>query len=124
MPRWAIALLGLGCLAGCGSDLSEVTGTVEYNGKPLPRGVIWFDPAPDHPDRPPQGFAYITDGKFTSMENGRGVRSGAYTVRVEGFDGKPGNELPLGKPLFTKFQTKQDLPAGSKIELNLIVPKK
>jgi hypothetical protein len=115
---------GLLCLAGCGEQkLQDVTGTVTYDGKPLPAGVVWFDPDPAHPDKPPQGFAYVKDGAFTTAEKGRGIRPGAYLVRVEGFDGKPGNELPLGKPLFTDFQEKRDMPAGGG-PLTIAVPKK
>ena len=35
---------------------------------------------------------------------------GAYIARIDGFDGKPGNELPLGRSLFTNHQVKRDLP--------------
>lgn len=118
---FAAALL---CLAGCADDrLQEVSGTITHDGAPLPAGVIWFDPDPNHPAKPPQGFAYIKDGKFDTLNKGRGVRPGAYLVRVEGFDGKPGNELPLGKPLFTDFQEKRDFAAGGTIELEIAIPK-
>lgn len=116
----AAALL---CLAGCSSDtLHDVTGTVTYDGKPLPAGVVWFDPDAKHPGNPPQGFAYVKDGKFNSAEQGRGIKPGSYLIRVEGFDGKPGNELPMGKPLFTNFEEKRDLPKGP-VTLELTVPK-
>jgi hypothetical protein len=117
-----IVFAALAALAGCGGDpLYDVTGTVTYDGKPLPAGVVWFDPDPTNTDAP-QGFAYVKDGQFDTAQNGRGVRGGAYVIRIEGFDGKPANELPLGRPLFTDFREKRDLPR-QKAELQLTVPK-
>lgn len=111
------------CLTGCAEDkLEDVTGTIAYDGAPVPAGVVWFDPAPNHPGNPPQGYAYITDGKFNTAEKGRGVKAGAYLIRVEAFDGKPGNEQPLGKALFTDYQEKRELPPG-KVALEIKVPK-
>ncbi len=111
------------CAAGCADEkLHDVSGTVTHGGEPLPAGVVWFDPDPNHPGKPPQGYAYVKGGKFDTTDLGRGVRPGAYLVRVEGFDGKPGNELPLGKPLFTDHQETRELPVG-KVELEINVPK-
>jgi hypothetical protein len=124
MRRATLAAV-LVCLTGCAEDkLYDVTGTVTHGGAPLPAGVVWFDPDPNHPGQPPQGYAYVKDGKFDTTDRGRGVKPGAYTVRVEGFDGKPGNELPLGKPLFTDFEEKREFAAApGKIELDLSVPR-
>ena len=108
--RTAAFLTLLCAFAGCGKPaLRAVSGTVTYAGQPLPAGVIWFDPEPTAADSP-QGFAYIKNGRFDTREKGRSIRAGNYLVRVEGFDGKPGNELPMGRPLFTDFQEKRDIP--------------
>jgi hypothetical protein len=43
--RWTLAMSALvlcGSLAGCGSGSGEVSGTVRFNGKPLPFGTIQF----------------------------------------------------------------------------------
>lgn len=121
MPRLTLAAALL--LAGCADDkLRDVTGTVTHGGAPVPKGVVWFDPDPAHPGNPPQGYAYIEDGAFTTAGTGRGVKPGPYLVRVEGFDGKPGEELPLGKPLFTDFREKRDL-APDQLRLEIAVPK-
>jgi len=122
MRRALLAAVLVG-FTGCADDkLEDVTGTVTHDGAPVPAGVVWFDPDPNHPGNPPQGYAYIKDGKFNSTEKGRGVKPGAYLIRVEAFDGKPGNELPLGKPLFTDYEEKRDLPAG-KVDMELKIPK-
>jgi hypothetical protein len=119
----AAAVVALAGLSGCGDEkLQDVTGTITYDGRPLPAGVVWFDPEPNHPGKPPQGYAYIKDGRFNTAEQGRGVKAGAYLVRVEGFDGKPGNELPMGKPLFTDFQEKREMPKGP-VDLEIRIPK-
>lgn len=123
MRLWVIAAISfLG--AGCSEErLRDVSGMVLYDGQPLPAGVVWFDPAPDHPKRPPQGFAYVKDGHFTTAENGRGIFPGNYTIRVEGFDGKPGEELPLGRPLFTQFREERELD-GSPTPLEIHVTRR
>jgi hypothetical protein len=110
----APALLVLGSLvcAGCGGPVTyHVSGHVTYDGEPLPAGVIYFDPDVTKSNDGPQGYAIIKDGNYnTSAEGGKGVVGGAYVARIEGFDGRPGEELPLGMPLFTDFTQTLDLP--------------
>jgi len=54
----AAALVGL---TGCGGEekLLDVTGTVTYDGKPLPAGTIFFDPVGDHGMKTPQGYCEV-----------------------------------------------------------------
>jgi hypothetical protein len=125
MRRWVVVgvcLLATGCARG--PKLFEVSGSVRYDGQPLPAGVVYFDPDIAKGNDGPQGYAIIKDGSFTtSAPGGQGVVGGAYLVRIEGFDGQPGHELPLGKPLFTDFEELVDLPkAPSKCDFE--VPKK
>ena len=104
-----IILAGLIAIGCTNKKQHHVAGKVLYKGEPLPAGVIWFDPAPSNDA--PQGYAIIKNGEYsTAKEGGRGVIGGAYIVRIEGFDGKPDNELPLGKALFTDYQKNLDLP--------------
>ena len=58
----------------------------------------------------PQGSADIKDGKYDTALGGRGVLGGPYVIRINGFDGQTGNDLPLGKPLFTNHVESRDLP--------------
>lgn len=118
MKRTASLGIALACasLCGCGGSIPiyEVSGTVTYQGKPLPAGVIYFDPDVTQKNDGPQGYAIIRDGQYnTDADGGMGVVGGAYLVRIEGFDGKPGNELPLGKPIFTDYQKAVDLPKAN-----------
>jgi hypothetical protein len=110
-------LLALLCLVSLGCNtrpkLYHVSGKVTYNGKPLPAGVIYFDPDVTKKNDAPQGYAMIKDGEYdTAAPGGQGVVGGAYVARIEGFDGKPGAELPLGRPLFTDYQKAIELPRG------------
>jgi hypothetical protein len=106
----AAAFAGAVLLVGCGGDekVYDVSGTITYEGKPIPKGLIFFDP-----DKGQQGFANIENGKFdTSVTGqGKGIRGGKYTIRISGYDGVPGPEAPFGKALFPEHQLTKELPA-------------
>jgi hypothetical protein len=106
-------MLLLGCSSG--PSIYHVEGTVMFREQPLPKGVIWFDPGPGNDG--PQGHAIVTDGKYSTRgEMGKGVVGGAYIIRIEGFDGVPGSELPLGKPLFTNFKETRTLETADQTQ--------
>lgn len=113
--RIMATLLATACVlvSGCarGPTRYDVSGAVMHRGQPLPAGVIYFNPDVTRGNDGPQGYAIIKEGRYdTAGEGGKGVLGGPYTVRIEGFDGKPGNELPLGKPLFTDYQQSLEFP--------------
>jgi hypothetical protein len=61
-------------LAGCGKkdpeNVVHVRGTATYAGRPIPRGMIVFEPDPSKGSSGPQGHADIKDGHFdTSLSN-------------------------------------------------------
>lgn len=117
-----VALLVTG--AGCGSGeepLFHVSGTVAADGKPVPAGLVFFDP--DGGTGGMQGFANIKDGKFDTAAGGHGVRGGKYRVRVAGFDGKAANEAPMGQTLFPEYVVQKELPKQNS-ELAIDVPRK
>jgi hypothetical protein len=109
----AVLFAGMALLAGCGSDekLYDVSGTITFEGQPIPKGLIFFDPAPGTPGT--QGFATIENGRFdTSVrDKGRGIRGGAYQIRISGFDGREAAEAPFGQTLFPEHELTRDLPA-------------
>ncbi|MGY8769327.1 MAG: hypothetical protein ACKVH8_12990 [Pirellulales bacterium] len=98
-------------LAGCGSDLSGLTGTITIDGNPAPKGLsIEFSPVD------PKGLSSYA----STDENGyyeaaftfktKGIQPGEYTVRlmpktvepsmpVIGPDGKPVAEPPKKNPI-------------------------
>ncbi len=110
-PAAVAFVLTFAWLCGCGpteEKLYRVSGTVTYNGKPIPKGLIFFDPRVDGP----QGFANIVDGKYDTSQQGKGVRGGStYNVRVNGFTGIEANEAPFGQPLFPEYTGVKELPA-------------
>jgi hypothetical protein len=57
---WLVLLVLLQLLAGCGRGWGEVSGTVRYQGKPLPKGTITFYDETNQAVTSP-----IADGKYT-----------------------------------------------------------
>lgn len=116
-PGWALALAVLlmaGCGAGKTSDTFKVSGSITYDGKPLPRGSIMFSPDASANNKGPGTFAEIKDGKYETQP-GKGVTGGAYVLTINGFDGVPiasgeGGMDEMGKRLFQSYDTKLDLP--------------
>ena len=121
----------LACLlAGCGSDAPDtyrLSGTVTFDGKPVPAGQIYFMPDAGKDNNGPSGFAQIHDGKFdTSAEGGKGHVSGPMLVRIEGFDPASKSTSESGeevvKSLFPTYQTTADLPKNDSTQ-DFAVPK-
>jgi hypothetical protein len=126
MKRSPFALLTISVViaaAGCeqGPLRYNVSGTVTYQGQPLPAGVIYFDPDGSKQNDGPQGYAFIKDGKFDTAETASGPVGGPHLVRIEGFDGKAREEFPMGQPLFADFSQSVDLP-NEDTTLDLSVP--
>ena len=111
----AMLFAGAALLAGCGGEekLYDVSGTITFNGQPIPKGLIFFDPDPSKGTPGTQGFAEIENGKFDTAAagKGRGIRGGAYIIRISGFDGKVAPEAPFGQYLFPEHELTRDLPA-------------
>ena len=118
--------LAIAALVGCqpsGPVRIDVAGTVEYQGRPVPRGVIRFDPDAAHGTDGPQGLATITDGKFdTRTPGGHKPGTGWYRLRILAADGVEGPENPLGKPLFPgEYEESSEMPATD-TELHIKIP--
>jgi hypothetical protein len=72
-------MLLVGC-GGGGPALSPVSGTVTFDGKPLAKGRICFQPAAGRP-----AYGDIVDGKIvdvTTLEKGDGAIVGAHKVGI------------------------------------------
>lgn len=124
--RWARLLLALclsGTLPGCGGDKTlQVSGTVRFEGQPVPAGLVWIDPDVEQDFAAGQGFARIKDGHFNTAQEGRNVVEGPYLIRIQAYDGKPEKGAPLGKPLRAEYREKVVLSAG-KTSLNIDLPR-
>ena len=121
LHRITIAAFALALLTGCTQEekLYRVSGAVTHGGKPIPKGLIFFDPTAEGP----QGFANIVDGKYDTAKLGKGIRGGSYNIRVNGFDGKEANEAPFGQALFPEYTGVKELPAEDSV-YDLDVPKR
>jgi hypothetical protein len=99
-------------LSGCSQDepIYDVSGTITFEGKPVGKGLIFFDPDKGTPGT--QGFANIENGTYNTAGKGKGIRGGGpYSVRINGFDGIEGPDAPFGQALFPEHQFTQELPA-------------
>lgn len=103
-------------IAGCspsdeGPQRYHLSGTVTYDGKPVPKGFIRFDPAEGNPG--PGSGAEIIDGNYETPA-GKGIIGGPHNVVISGWDGVPyqesGETVEDGKELFPKYETTVDFP--------------
>ena len=67
----------------------RLQGTVEFDGKPVPFGTIYFDPDTTKANKGPQGFAKIVEGKFDTDQGGKGHVGGPMKVRIVGYASAP-----------------------------------
>lgn len=115
---------------GCGSEPEgpkryAISGTVTYDGKPVPKGFITFSPDSSKANQGPGSGATIENGKYET-EDGKGVIGGPYVVEIRGSDGVPykeeGEDVPGGKQLFPKYEVKVDIAKEDSDELNFEIP--
>jgi len=115
---WLSALSLAVLIAGCGRvedgpQRYKVSGTVTYDGEPVPKGFIMLSPDTSKGNKGPGSGAKIVDGKFETQD-GKGTVGGWHKVRITGSDGIPttenGEELPDGKQLFPAYETEIELP--------------
>lgn len=112
-------------LSGCGGNAGyHVSGVVNFNGKPIPAGKIYFTPDTSKKNVGATGFATIKNGSYnTASSDGKPQLGGPMVVRIEGFDpsvkgpqnaGDTSGEVTV-KSLFPTYETNAHLPkAGAK----------
>jgi hypothetical protein len=104
-----LGLLVLGLVLGCSdSDVKRyrVSGTVTFDGKPIPYGDVLITPDDAKKNAGAQGIAIIRDGKYdTSGSGGKGYGGGPAVIRVTGFGGEGGK-------LLCEYEFHVDLPQG------------
>lgn len=112
-----VILVAFLALNGCGKKADgptryDLSGSVTFQGQPVPVGSIVFEPDTSKGNSGPGGSARIKDGKYdTSQEGGKGTVGGPHLIRITGMDGKPGDEYsPEGSALFPEYSTTIDLP--------------
>jgi hypothetical protein len=116
---FALPLLGVFCLAGCGGEPREtlvpVSGTLEIDGKPAEGVRIMFIPTDNKQGR--GGYAMTaSNGGFTvthTLQNQPGLAAGEYAVSYSKFTMPDGSPLPPpkdGKPPENAVAAKESLP--------------
>jgi hypothetical protein len=120
LAAWFAALAAV-WLTGCGPGgvrRYDLSGSVTYEGKPIPSGMISFDPVGLNKGG---GYAVIVDGKYDTTQHGRGHLGGEHVVHINGDAGKapaPGSpeaDSFVVKPLFAPYETTMDLSKGKAI---------
>lgn len=124
-----LAPLAVFLLVGCGPPAGpktyRLTGTVTYKGEPVPVGNVSLSPDSAQGNQGPGATTGIQNGKFETAPD-QGHIGGHYILYVNGYDGVPvesgeGGMDPAGKPLFSAYQTKVELPAADH-EIKIEVP--
>ncbi len=101
-------------LVGCsdsGPKRYRLQGTVEFDGKPVPAGTVYFDPDSAKGNKGPQGYASIVDGKFDTEKAGKGHVGGPMKIRIVGLTSAvvATNDDSPKPPLFPEFVDTVDL---------------
>jgi hypothetical protein len=101
---------------GCGGDKlgrHAVSGTITFQGKPVPKGFVRLIPYSTQGTIGPGGGGPIVNGKFHAPAS-KGVVAGAYLIEIDGVDGVPakegGEELKDGKALFPMVRVEHVFP--------------
>ena len=127
---WCAVALLAGCSRGPSLERFPVAGTVTHDGRPVPRGSVWFEPTASVGRIAATGFAVIENGIYgTPPDTSPG--KGLYRVRIIGHDGTPPTDkdltemMPgqkfLGQPVFPEFTTTLEL-TGRNDPLDFVVP--
>lgn len=125
-----MAWLGLFASGGCGGDASgrhRVSGSVTFDGRPLPVGEIYFEPDASRGNDGPAGFAPIREGRYDTAgsRHGKGAVAGPQRVRINGYEvpvPSPAGAEPTGVVLFRDYPTTVSLPAAASTQ-HFDVPK-
>ncbi|QEG18695.1 hypothetical protein GmarT_45850 [Gimesia maris] len=122
-----IVLAAVGCGGQAeGPQRYTLTGTVTYQGKPVPEGEIVITPDRSANHSGLGSYATIKNGHYETAP-GKGITGGAYLLSVTGFDGVPfksddgGETFLQGKALFSDFKLKQQFQSQDET-LDIEVP--
>lgn len=124
-----VSTIAVGCNSATQSATDyHVQGNVEFDGRPLPAGKIYFTPDSSQGNQGPQGAATIKEGKYDTRDSRFGIVGGPYLVRIEGYDGvQPANDednlFPDGQVVFRDYEIRIDFPKKDHVE-DIVVPAK
>lgn len=113
----AVSVILFLSLSGCGSGTKSypLSGTVTYNGQPVPEGTIRFTPDASKGNQGPQSVAAIVDGRYDMGNNG--VSGGPTLVEINGVHNlkdvlspNSGETNRVGEPIFATHKESVDFP--------------
>jgi len=94
--------------AGCGPrgpERFQLAGKVTFAGKPVPSGLIRFEPDATRGNRGPVGYAAIKDGRYTTNTRGcKGALEGPLVVYMTGGPA-PDPKVEFPTMWFTEYET-------------------
>ena len=117
---------------GCGPrDRYALSGSVTFDGKPIPAGTITFVPFGAGKPGRTAAFCEIKAGKYDT-KTGRNPGSGPHRVMISGCDGVPYQSQmgeivenhPMGKQLFPTHLVEIDVPEENGSVFDFAVPAK
>jgi len=108
-----ILLASVGC-GGSGGTAQQfqISGTVSFNGKPVPTGEIVITPDVAAGNTGEGSYAVIKNGKYETAP-GQGISGGAYLLLLTGSQGNGNAEVTepdQGKTLFSSYELKHTFP--------------
>jgi hypothetical protein len=109
-------LTASGCNRGDGIPRYRVSGSVSFDGRAVPAGMVYFNPDTTAGNDGPAGFAPIVAGHYdTAAKGGRPAIAGPHQVVIEGHEpmSAAASGDVQGRPLFGGYRIPLDLPAAA-----------
>lgn len=110
---FAAIVSSVGCNRTGGPARYELSGSITYDGKPVPVGSILFAPDTSKGNDGPGASADIIDGVYKTRAKD-GTVGGPHVATISGYEKKEGEisplESPMGKPLLMNVRISVDLP--------------
>lgn len=108
--------------AGCGKSgvqRLDVSGSVTFDGQPVPAGEVRFEPNASKGGSGPVGYATIIDGRYDTRNEDKGPISGPVRLKVSGYT----SGEAFAPPLFPPYVLEADLDSDTPV-LDIEVPVK
>lgn len=119
------SLLLIACVAGCTSKpkLSQISGNVSFNDKPIPAGYVSFTPRVEEGTQGHVHLFMVENGVYNSAKAPEpGIPPGVYNIEIGGYDGKKIPMFYQGKQIFNPIQDIYTVPDGVSTK-DFVVPK-
>lgn len=112
----------IGCRAKSDLETYPISGTVTFQGKPVPVGSLTLVPDSSQGNRGAAVSMEIIDGKFDSANASRGHVGGPHVATIVGLDGNGDGDLfPNGYMMFQDYQVTLNLPKEASTQ-DIVVP--